>query len=237
MQRHLPALRRPRSAAAPRALLGATALAIATAFASTAWAQQPSPPPPADGARPPMPRPHEMPGRGPGPHRGGPERDGHGGMHGFGAGFLHGSPERMNRSIDRMLDGLGASDAQRAQIKDIAAKAAADVRAQVAAGRGQPGRDVEALLGPQVDAAAVEAARQQRLQRHDQISRRISQAMIDMARVLTPEQRAKAQARLQDARARMEDRRKRMESLRAAGDDRAPRRGPGMAPPAPSAPR
>ncbi len=215
-----PAFRPTRITAAARAAFGAFTLVVLAAVASSAWAQQPPPPPPADGARPSIQRLHDMPGPG-----GGPGMRGHGGPEGFGPGLLHGSPERMNRSIDRMLDGLGVSDAQRAQIKDIAAKASADVRAQMQAGRGQPGKAADALLAPQIDAGAIEAARQQRLQLHDQMSRRISQAMVDMARVLTPEQRAKALARVHDRQARMEDRRQRMESAGPRGG-----RGPGMPP-------
>ena len=47
-----------------------------------------------------------------------------------------GSPEHMGRMIDRMLDGLNATDAQRTQIKQIAAAAAADLKAQAQPGRG-----------------------------------------------------------------------------------------------------
>ena len=46
----------------------------------------------------------------------------HGGM--GGPGMMGGSPERMGRMIDHMLDGVNASDAQRAQIKQIVAQAA-----------------------------------------------------------------------------------------------------------------
>ena len=49
--------------------------------------------------------------------------------------MFRGSPERMGRMIDHMLDGLNASDAQRGQIKQIAAAAAADLKAQREAGR------------------------------------------------------------------------------------------------------
>ena len=42
---------------------------------------------------------------------------------------------------------------------------------------------------PTVDAAAAEALRQQMLQQHDQASRRMMQSMLDVSRVLTPEQR------------------------------------------------
>jgi len=133
----------------------------------------------------------------------------HGGRHGGGMGF--GSPERMARGIDRMLDGLNASDAQRAQIKQIAGAAAADLKAQSAARRALRERGVQAFTGPNVDAGAAEQVRQQMLQQHDQSSRRMTQAMVDIARVLTPEQRARVGERMRDRAARMEERMKRME--------------------------
>jgi Spy/CpxP family protein refolding chaperone len=49
------------------------------------------------------------------------------------------------------------------------------------------------------------------LQHHDQMSRRGQQAMLDAARVLTPEQRAKISERMRDRQARHADRMKRME--------------------------
>jgi Spy/CpxP family protein refolding chaperone len=135
----------------------------------------------------------------------------HGGM--GGPGMMGGSPERMGRMIDHMLDGLNASDAQRSQIKQIAAGAAADLKAQHEAGRALRQRSMQAFTAPTVDAAAVEQVRQQMLQQHDQMSRRMTQAMLDVARVLTPEQRARVGERMRDRQARMEDRMKRMESM------------------------
>ena len=137
----------------------------------------------------------------------------HGGMGGgMGGGMMfRGSPERMGRMIDHMLDGLSATDAQRSQIKQIAASAAADLKQQAEAGRALRQRGMLAFVAPNVDAAAVEQVRQQMLQQHDQMSRRMTQAMLDVARVLTPEQRARLGERMRDRQARMEDRRKRMQ--------------------------
>ena len=138
----------------------------------------------------------------------------HHGMRGEGGGgmmMFRGSPEHMGRMIDRMLDGLNATDAQRSQIKQIAATAAADLKAQAEAGRGLRQRAMQAFTAPNVDAAAVEQVRQQMLQQHDQMSRRMTQAMLDVARVLTPEQRARLGERMRDRQARMEDRMKRMQ--------------------------
>jgi len=179
-------------------------------------------------------QPAPSPGMGANPdsaYRAGEHGPGMGGMHGWGErrdhemGGMHhgmggaaimfrGSPEHMARKIDHMLDGLNASDAQRGQIKQIAAAAATDIKAQAEAGRALRQRAMQAFTAPTVDAGAVEQVRQQMLQQHDQMSRRMTQAMLDVARVLTPEQRARLGERMRDRQARMEDRMKRMESMR-----------------------
>ena len=132
----------------------------------------------------------------------------HHGMHGgMGGGTMFGgSPEHMGRMIDHMLDGLNASDAQRTQIKQITTQAAAELKAQAAAGRGLRQRGMQIFTAPTVDANAAEQLRQQMLQQHDQMSRRVTQAMVAIANVLTPEQRAKVGERMRDRQARMEER-------------------------------
>ena len=134
----------------------------------------------------------------------------HGDMGGPGM-MMGGSPERMGRMIDHMLDGLNASDAQRAQIKQIMAQAAADLKGQAAAARDLRHRGMEVFTAPAVDANAAEQVRLQAMQLHDQMSRRVTQAMVAAASVLTPEQRAQVGAHLKDRQARMEERMKRME--------------------------
>ena len=142
-----------------------------------------------------------------------PEGDGrfgrgmHHRMHGGGPGMMFGgSPERMGRMIDHMLDGLNASDAQRSQIKQIAAQAAADMKAQRAAGFELRQRGLQIFTAPTIDARAAEQVRAQMLQQHDQTSRRAMQAMIDVANVLTPEQRAQIGKRMNDRMSRMQER-------------------------------
>lgn len=169
------------------------AMTLLAAIGVSAWAQ-PAPPPPSPG----------MDG-GPGMHH-------HGMGGGMGPGMMFGgSPEHMGRAIDHMLDGLGASDAQRTQIKQIVTQAGADLKAQAAAGRGLRQRGMQIFTAPTVDANAAEQLRQQMLQQHDQLSRRVTQAMVAVANVLTPEQRAKVGERMKDREARMEERMKRTE--------------------------
>jgi periplasmic protein CpxP/Spy len=110
---------------------------------------------------------------------------GHGGGHGGpGMGMMMGG-----RGLERMLDGVNASAEQRAQIKAIAERAKTDMKAQREAGKGTREQMINLFTQPVVDANAVEALRVQNMQRHDQASRRITQAMIEVSRVLTPEQR------------------------------------------------
>jgi Spy/CpxP family protein refolding chaperone len=163
-------------------------LTLLAAIGVSAWAQTPPPAP-----QPPM----------------GMQGMHHGGM--GGSGMMGGSPEHMGRMIDHMLDGLNASDAQRAQIKQIMAQAAADMKGQAAAARDLRRRAMEVFTAPAVDANAAEQVRLQAMQLHDQMSRRMTQAMVAAASVLTPEQRAQAGAHLKDRQARMEERMKQKE--------------------------
>ena len=183
-------------------------MTLLAAVGVSAWAQSsppPPPPPPAPGMD------GGPPHRGPGMHEG----HGPGGMHGdMGpGGMFGGSPERMGRKIDFMLDGLGATDAQRTQIKQIAMQTAADLKTQAEAGRAMRDQGMQIFTAPTVDAAAAENLRQQMLKQHDQMSRRVTQAMLAVANVLTPEQRAKLGQRMHDRQARMQDRMQRMQEM------------------------
>lgn len=122
-------------------------------------------------------------GPGPGPY-GGP------GMHaGPGMGGGPGMHMMAGRGYERMLDGVNASADQKAQIKQIAERARADMQAQREAHRGLRDQMAKLMTAPTVDANAVEALRQQMMQQHDAQSRRMTQAMVEASRVLTPEQR------------------------------------------------
>ncbi len=138
------------------------------------------------------------------------------GMGGGGHGMMMfgGPPEHMGRHIDRMLDGLNATDAQRTQIKQIAMAAATDLRAQREAGKGLRERGMQIFTAPNVDAQAAESVRQQMQTLHDQASRRTLQALLDVSRVLTTEQRAKLGERMKERGAMMKERMERMQRER-----------------------
>lgn len=124
-------------------------------------------------------------------------RDGGCGRHAMGGpGMMqdHGGPGMFwgsGRRVDRMLDGLDVSEAQRAQIRQITQAAASDAKSQFDASRALRDKTLQLLTAPTVDAAAVESVRQQMLAQHDQMSQRMTQTMVAVANVLTPEQRAK----------------------------------------------
>ncbi len=113
-----------------------------------------------------------------------------------------------------MLDGLGVTPAQRAQIRQIAAAAASELEPQREAGRRLRERGMQNFTAPTVDASAAEALRQELETQHDNASRRQLAAMLEIAKVLTPEQRAKIGERLKERQAIRQDRRERMEQER-----------------------
>lgn len=118
---------------------------------------------------------------------------------GHGPAMMFGGEPRM---MGHMLDSVDATDAQRAQIKQMVQAAMQDMKAQREAGRQFHQQGLTLFAAPVVDANAVEALRQQMSVQHEQISKRMSQLMVEVSRVLTPEQRAKLVERMQKRQAR-----------------------------------
>ena len=136
----------------------------------------------------------------------GPGR-GPGGPDGFGGpGLFVGPPEHAARAVDHMLRGLDATDAQKSQITQIVQAAGVDLKSQRDAERALHDRALQIFTAPTVDPAQAESVRQQMLAQHDTASRRVLQAMLDVSRVLTPDQRAKIGARVAEREARMKAR-------------------------------
>src|SRR5262247_3298672 len=119
--------------------------------------------------------------------------------HGYGGwhrgGFMGATidPAMMDEHIDRMLKHLyveiDATEAQKQQLAPIVKAAAHDMlpfRTQMRAARRQA---VELLSRDVVDRAALEALRADQLRLAEQASQRFTQALADVADVLTPEQR------------------------------------------------
>lgn len=166
-----------------------TLLAVGGMVALSAWAQ---PAGPQDGPPPPRHGMHHGP---------------RGGDFGFGGhGLFMAPPQHADRAIDHFLKGVDATEAQRSQIKQIVRAASADLKPIHEAVRGLRTYSQQLFTAPVVDARAVEATRVQLVAHHDQASKRISQAMLDISTVLTPEQRAKLAAQVKERQERMKER-------------------------------
>jgi len=114
----------------------------------------------------------------------------------------------MGGHVEHMLDLVDATDAQRSQIKSIMDAARNELKPQRDAMRSLHEQGLTLFAATNVDAVAIEALRQKGSALHEQVSKRMSQAMIDVARVLTPEQRAKLSAKLKQRHARMAEHQK-----------------------------
>ena len=119
------------------------------------------------------------------------------GFRAFGHGSFRGhgpiDPADLDRHLDRMLKHLyveiDATEEQKAKIAPIvkdAARELAPLRGKMGETRQQA---VAILSAPQVDRAALEKLRADKLAMADGVSRRFTQALADLADVLTPEQR------------------------------------------------
>lgn len=152
------------------------------------------------------------PGMGFGPGMGMGHGAGFGGGMGAGGGMgMMGGP-----GAGRMLDSVGASAEQKAQIQQILQAARGDLRAQREAGAKLHEQMRSALAQPNVDARAVEALRQQMLAHHDAASKRMTQAMLDASKVLTPEQRKALSDRMSQRRELMQRHRAEREAIEGA---------------------
>lgn len=135
-----------------------------------------------------------MPGAmGGAPH--GPHVAMHGGMDGGPHGGM-GLPLGHPRMAERMLDSVAATPEQRTQIRGLLEAARTDLQAQREAGRTLREQQRALFTQPTVDARAVETLRQQMLAQHDAGSKRMTQLMLDVSRVLTPAQRQQLAERM-----------------------------------------
>jgi protein CpxP len=129
---------------------------------------------------------------------------------GFGwgpGGFGGGSPEQhkafMERRLDRMLEGVNATDAQRTAIKAIFERMFTEMRPIRQQHKTLHDQFVGALSADTVDAAAVENLRKQIAPLADQASQVFTKAILDASQVLGPEQRQALVKHIQERHGRM----------------------------------
>jgi Spy/CpxP family protein refolding chaperone len=123
-----------------------------------------------------------------------------GGWHrgGFAAGPLDpgGVEEHLERMLKHLYVEIDATDAQKQQLDPIVKQAASDLRPLRERVRGARRRGAELFSADTIDRGAIERARVEQIGAADAASKRFTQALTDVAEVLTPEQRKKLAARL-----------------------------------------
>jgi Spy/CpxP family protein refolding chaperone len=139
-----------------------------------------------------------------------------GGMGRMGMGEMGGGPGMPmmgGRHGARVLDSIGATAEQKAQLQKIMDAARADLKPLREAGQALHRQMRTLLAQPTVDANALEALRQQLQANHDQASKRMTQAMLESSRVLSPEQRKQLAERMEQRRSMAQRHRAERESL------------------------
>jgi Spy/CpxP family protein refolding chaperone len=113
---------------------------------------------------------------------------GHWGHHGHGM-----SPGDMQNHVERMVDHLArhvsATDEQKTKLEAIAKAAATDLQPLHQKFFDAHKRALDLLRAPTIDRAAIEGLRAEQIANADAASKRLAQALADIAEVLTPQQR------------------------------------------------
>jgi len=126
---------------------------------------------------------------------------GPGGWHrgGFMAGPLDAGQvdEHLERMLKHLYVEIDATDEQKQKLAPIVKQAAKDLLPLRQKMQGARKQAVELLTGDTIDRAAIEALRAEHLQLAEQASRRVTQALADVAELLTPAQRKELVARVE----------------------------------------
>jgi periplasmic protein CpxP/Spy len=102
--------------------------------------------------------------------------------------------------MHKILDHVGASDAQKAQIKTIWEGLRPQLKTLHQQHAGLRQQITQAMTAATIDPAAIEKLRQQSVAVMDKVSSVMTQGFVETARVLTPEQRKQAAAEIEKAR-------------------------------------
>jgi protein CpxP len=118
----------------------------------------------------------------------------------------------------RMFENLNLTDAQREQIRQIAARYHEGFKAQRQANRGERRGGFDVFKGGTFDEAAVRAAAQARANAQVEMEVQRARMMFEMYNVLTPEQKAQLAAERQQREQRRQERRARRQAGNATED-------------------
>jgi Spy/CpxP family protein refolding chaperone len=112
-----------------------------------------------------------------------------------------GGPEGfMAFRMHRILDKVGATDAQKAQIKAVWEGLRPQLKALHQQHAGLRQQITQAMTAATIDPAAIEKLRQQSVAAMDKLSSVMTQGFVETAKILTPEQRKQAAAEIEKAR-------------------------------------
>ena len=120
-----------------------------------------------------------------------------GGRCAFGGADPETAARRTDFMVRFMLSEVDASEEQQAKIAGIVKMAMSDLRPLRDGHAAGHKAGAELLSQPSVDREALESLRAEQMQLAETASRRIAQALADVAEVLTPEQRAALVERMQ----------------------------------------
>lgn len=107
-----------------------------------------------------------------------------------------GMQEHVERMVQHITDEVSATAEQQSKISQIAKAAVADLQPLHQQLLDAHKKAIEIFRQPTLDRTALEALRAEQIARVDAVSKRMTQAIADMAEVLTPEQRAKLADRI-----------------------------------------
>jgi protein CpxP len=106
------------------------------------------------------------------------------------------------KHLDRMLDRVKATDAQRAAIKPIVADLQAKLKPLHQRGAGIHDKLMDAFAAETIDAGVVASLRQEGLRLHDEGAQLVTDALVKIGGQLTVEQRQQVIAQLKEHRPR-----------------------------------
>jgi len=103
--------------------------------------------------------------------------------------------ERLDRMLERAFETVDATPEQKAKIEPLVKQAAQELRPLRAKVRTARREGLKLFSAEKIDRGAIERFRAEQVQATDAASKRFSQALADVAEVLTPEQRKTLAAR------------------------------------------